>query len=594
MKKIYLSVLGITLFGGFAVAQKFTAPALSNSKFSHTDFGVKQEVENEVKGIVLWQNDFSNPANWTTSNDPAGTPAHTNGDWTITTNVNAIPVAALKPAGFTTAANGYALINSDAAGANAFQNAKIVYNQNIDLTSAPQVLLKFQQSHRRYQENTYVVYSTNGGATWQEMEVNATMSVNTNTTNPQTLQVNLSNQIGGHDSVRIGFKYTGNWDWFWAVDDVKLMTPDAHDVAVSSVYWGSTGAWGARLPYYQIPTAQVTQLDFSGIIANLGYMNQNATFHATAGAYNGTSPATPIPAFSSDTANCTAGFTPAAVNATINVSVNVQIDSTDANPADNTVANAATIAVNPSIYARDKNTISGGSYNQGQGFEVGNIFDIYAAANLSAIDVFISGSAVAGASVYSKLYSIDAQGNFVYVDESNPYTLTSSDLNALITLPLSGGASPLTANQPYLVVVGSLGDAGATNDLVVGTSGVSEAQTSYYLDLTNTTWYYTTGTPMVRMNFSNASLDETSLAPSFDIAPNPASGVTTISLGNTSSDATLTILDVTGKEVLHQAISSWNGAKSHEINTANFGNGVYFVNVASNGIMRTKKLVVRN
>ncbi|NBU91598.1 MAG: T9SS C-terminal target domain-containing protein [Flavobacteriia bacterium] len=524
MKKIYLSVLGITLFGGFAVAQKFTAPALSNSKFSHTDFGVKQEVENEVKGIVLWQNDFSNPANWTTSNDPAGTPAHTNGDWTITTNVNAIPVAALKPAGFTTAANGYALINSDAAGANAFQNAKIVYNQNIDLTSAPQVLLKFQQSHRRYQENTYVVYSTNGGATWQEMEVNATMSVNTNTTNPQTLQVNLSNQIGGHDSVRIGFKYTGNYDWFWAVDDVKLMTPDAHDVAVSSVYWGSTGAWGARLPYYQIPTAQVTQLDFSGIIANLGYMNQNAT----------------------------------------------------------------------SIYARDKNTISGGSYNQGQGFEVGNIFDIYAAANLSAIDVFISGSAVAGASVYSKLYSIDAQGNFVYVDESNPYTLTSSDLNALITLPLSGGASPLTANQPYLVVVGSLGDAGATNDLVVGTSGVSEAQTSYYLDLTNTTWYYTTGTPMVRMNFSNASLDETSLAPSFDIAPNPASGVTTISLGNTSSDATLTILDVTGKEVLHQAISSWNGAKSHEINTANFGNGVYFVNVASNGIMRTKKLVVRN
>jgi len=56
----------------------------------------------------------------------------------------------------------------------------------------------------------------------------------------------------------------------------------------------------------------------------------------------------------------------------------------------------------------------------------------------------------------------------------------------------------------------------------------------------------------------------------------------------------LTILDVTGKEVLHQAISSWNGAKSHEINTANFGNGVYFVNVAANGIMRTKKLVVRN
>jgi hypothetical protein len=596
MKKVYLSALGITVFGLSGVAQKHIAQPLTNSKNSLIEHTVKKETQVSSKGIIIWQNDFSNPAQWTASNFPAGTPAHTAGDWEITTDLQAIPRAELRPAGHTTAANGYALIDSDGAGGQATQNAQFVYNQNIDLSSEPLVLLKFEQSHRRYAETTYVVYSTDGGATWQEVEVNGDMNTNTNTTNPATLQLNLSNEIGGHDSVRIGFKYVGQWDWFWAIDDVKLSTPDPHDVAVTGVYWGSTDAWGARLPYYQVPTAQVAEIEFSGVIQNLGYENQNVTFNVTAGAYNGSSNPTLINAFSSDTADCTAGFTPAAVNANITVGVNVQIDSTDATPANNSIANAATISVNTSIYARDKDNVTGGSYNAGDGFEVGNIFDVYASAALSAIDVYINGVAEAGATIYSKLYSIDPQtGDFIFVDESNPYTLAANDLDALITLPLSGGAYTLNANEPYLVVVGSLGDGGATNDLVVGTSGVSEAQTSFYLDLTNTTWYYTTATPMVRMNFSSASIEENVASHSFSVSPNPAAGNATIALSaKTGVDVTVSIVDVSGKEVYNNAVSALNGTASIEVNTAAFGNGMYFVNVASNGTTTSKKLVVRN
>jgi hypothetical protein len=319
------------------------------------------------------------------------------------------------------------------------------------------------------------------------------------------------------------------------------------------------------------------------------------TFTATAGAYNGSSNPTLISAFSSDTADCTAGFTPAAVNANISVSLGVQIDSTDVDPANNTIANAATISVNPSIYARDKGNISGGSYNAGEGFEVGNIFDVYASAALSAIDVYINGVAVEGATIYSKLYSIDPQtGDFVFVDESNPYTLTANDLDALITLPLSGGAYTLNANEPYLVVVGSLGDGGATNDLVVGTSGVSEAQTSFYLDLTNNTWYYTTATPMVRMNFSNASMAENELAASFQVSPNPAAEQVTITLKENSGDATVSVLDLTGKEVFQSPVNSANGSQNITVNTSTFANGMYIVNVSTNGITSSKKFIVRN
>jgi hypothetical protein len=596
MKKVYLSFFGVMAFGLVGVAQKNTAKPLNTKKFAPLELKAKPGVVAPEKGITIWQNDFSNAAQWTTANYPQGTPAHTAGDWTISTNVAGIPVAALAPAGHTTAANGFAFINSDAAGGNATQNASIVFNQNIDLTSEANVLLKFEQSHRRYAESTYVLWSTNGGTTWNEVEVNGDMATNTNTTNPATLQLNLSNEIGGHDSVRIGFKYTGNFDWFWAIDDVKITTPDDHDVALSGLYWGSTGAWGARLPYYQIPTAQVTAIDFSGVIANNGMVNQNATFGVQAGAYVGSSAPTLIPAFSSDTADCIASFTPATANATITVNAGVQIDSTDATPADNTIAGAATIKINPNVYARDLDDIASGSFNQGFGFEVGNIFDVYAADELSAIDVYIHPGANVGAEMYVKLYSIDAQtGDFVFVDESAPYTLGANDVDALLTLPLQGGAFTLNAGEPYLVVAGSNGDGGATDDLIVGTCGVSEAQTTFYLDLTDNTWYYTTATPMVRMNFSNASVNENSLLNSFNVSPNPAAGSATIALsGKAGADATISIVDVTGKEVYNTLVSSLNGTATVEVNTAAFGNGMYLVNVYSNGTKSSKKLIVRN
>jgi hypothetical protein len=596
MKKVYLSFFGVLAFGLVGVAQKNTAKPLNTKKFAPLELKAKPGVVAPEKGITIWQNDFSNAAQWTTSNDPQGTPAHTAGDWTISTNVAGIPVAALAPAGHTTAANGFAFINSDAAGGNAFQNASIVFNQNIDLSAEANVLLKFEQSHRRYAETTYVLWSTDGGATWNEVEVNGDMAVNTNTTNPADYQVNLSNEIGGQDSVRIGFKYTGNFDWFWAIDDVKITTPDDHDVALSGLYWGSTGAWGARLPYYQIPTAQVTAIDFSVVIANNGLLNQNATFGVQAGAFVGSSAPTLIPAFSSDTANCTTSLTPAAANATITVNAGVQIDSTDATPADNTIAGAATIVVNPNIYARDIDDIASGSYNQGFGFEVGNIFDIYAADEISAIDVYIHPGANVGAEMYVKLYSIDAQtGDFVFVDESAPYTLGANDVDALLTLPLQGGAFTLNAGEPYLVVAGSNGDGGATDDLIVGTCGVSEAQTTFYLDLTDNTWYYTTATPMVRMNFSNASVNENSLLNSFNVSPNPAAGSATIALsGKAGADATISIVDVTGKEVYNTLVSALNGTATVEVNTAAFGNGMYLVNVYSNGTKSSKKLIIRN
>ena len=160
---------------------------------------------------------------------------------------------------------------------------------------------------------------------------------------------------------------------------------------------------------------------------------------------------------------------------------------------------------------------------------------------------------------------------------------------------MAGGAVALNAGEPYLVVAYSNGDGGATDDLVVGTAGVSATQTSFYYDMTNTTWYYTTSTPMVRMNFSNASISENNTINTFNVSPNPANGNATIELtGNSAAEVAISIIDLTGKEVYNTALNALNGAASISVDTQKFGNGLYMVTVSSNGSAVTKKLVVKN
>ena len=596
MKNVYIGLASI-LASGFVFGQKVTTNPMNDKKLQSIDVKAKKEIFSEPKGITLWSNDFSVPADWVTSNAPAGTPGHTAGDWTITTDVNAAPRPELTPAGHTSAANGYAFINSDAAGATETQNAKIVTANSINLTGQPLVVLVFQQTHRRYAETTYVVYSTDGGVVWQEIEVNATMATNTNTANPGTVQVNMSALIGNQANVKIGFKYTGQYDWFWAVDDVKLMTPDDYDLSMDAGYWGSTGSWGARLPYYQIPLAQLAPIDISGIVSNLGALTQTDIVFTAAlasGAWTGSSAASTIVAGALDTLSLPSALTPPAVAMTHVINFSTTSGAVDAAPANNSIPAAATLVVNTSIYARDKNNVSGGSYNQGLGFEVGNIFDIYATAPLSAIDVVINDLAEVGAECFVKLYSIDpTTGDFVYVDESNPYTLTTNDLGSVVTFSLAAGAYTLNAGESYLIVAGSNGDGGATNDLVVGTSGISEALTSFYLDEAGT-WFYTTSTPMVRMNFSAAGIEDNDASFGLNVYPNPAQNEANISVSVENANVAVTLTDLSGKVVYNNNLGTVNGTKNVTINTGNFANGIYMVGVNSNGNISTKKLVIRN
>ena len=586
MKKFYiLSALLISSISVFAQKNTPVQIAKKNSRiYEKAPKGNFSQLKNTV-----WQNDFSTASQWTTVLNNLTIDA-----WVIGTSAPSGSFA-IDPIASTTASNGYALFDSDLL-CSGDQNADVRITTPIDLSANPSVKLEFESFYGNYQGNCYVIASTDG-TNWTEFEVHASVPVNGLTANPEVVQVNLSSVIGGSATAYIGFRYIGGCDYAWMVDDVKLATLDDYDLAIAGAYWGSTGFWGARLPYYQIPLAQIAPIDVAGIVTNNGALDQNDVVFTAAlasGVWTGSSAPEVVLAGATDTISLPGALTPPAFVATHVINMSVSSGATDAVPEDNTITSAASISVNDFIYARDEGTATNGTYNAGEGFEAGNIFDIYAGANLSGIDAYIDADAQEGAEVYARLYSVDPTATttaslFVFVDESAPYILTAADLGQKITLALGAGATPLNAGESYLVVLGSSGDGGVTNDLVISTAGVSEDQTSFYYDMTDLTWYYTTSTPMVRMNFDpSVGVNEVEDNHGLRVFPNPAKEVINISL-NKEVSATITLLDVSGKVVRTQAL---NGI-STSINTASLNSGVYFVTINDGTSVSTQKVVIK-
>jgi hypothetical protein len=603
MKKIYICLLG------FFTASAFTAQ-VQNSNFSplerknsHLVGQIKpSKLTQNTKETILWSNSFNTPSDWVINNT-AGTPGL---GWEFSSNPAAIPVSQLSPFASTTAANGYLFVNSDANNTVDFDGTPIVTtattSATIDLTGQPVVRLRYQHNFRWWHDTRGVSVSADNGATWTDFEMsneNEYSLPNQNAGNPEQTVIDISSIAGNQAQVKIRFYYNDHdwWGWYWAVDDVALFVPEDYDLVMLGGYWGSTGAWGARLPYYQIPLSQLAPLDVSGIVKNYGALTQNDVVFTAAlasGVWSGSSAPEAVLTGATDTISLTGALTPPPVAATHVINMSVSSGATDAVPADNSILSAASVSVNDYIYARDKGTATNGTYNAGMGFEAGNIFDIFASANLSGIDAYIYDGAVVGAEVYAKLYSVDPTATttaaaFVFVDESVSYILTAADLGQKITLALGAGATPLNAGESYLVVLGSFGDGGATDDLIISTAGVSEASTSYYFDMTDLTWYYTTATPMVRMNFDpSVGVNEVEDNLGLRVFPNPANEVINISL-NKEVSATITLLDVSGKVVRTQAL---NGI-STSINTASLNSGVYFVTINDGTSVSTKKVVIK-
>jgi len=593
MKKFYLSALCLASLS-IASAQSNLPNVVKKDKFATN---VKAKAAS-VEKVAFWSNTFDTPSEWTIANEETSG-AGTDDNWTIGTAGGA-GTYALPALISTTASDGFALFDSDLF-CSGSQSGYIRNAVAIDCSGQSSVIVKFQQYYRKFNDDACFVGVSTNGTTWNDYQVNGLLVGNTSTVNGVTTSVNISADAAGQSTVYIRFMYKSQGglpshgcDYNWMVDDVTLSAADNYDLFLSKIMWGSNGAWGT-LPYYQVPTAQVQDVLFCGITENLGLStNSNIIFAATSTTptYTGLSTAGVLASTEVDTF-CVANLLslPTSVSTTtVDFAVSDAVNTVDADMANNTLP-GIDIDVTNFIYARDAGTQTSSYNNSSLAYQMGNVFDIFADQTLYSANITVDDNTAVGSLIYAIIYAIDpGTGDFSELSRSDDYAVTSADLGNEITLELQS-ATDLAAGTSYLLVVGTDGG----SDFIVATAGTSEPQTTYFLDET-ATWYYSTSTPMVRMNFENQTgIDEVANNFGVNVYPNPANAQTNVSFKlNNESNVMISVSDLSGKTVYSNNLGSVKaGAHNSTLNTDSFSNGVYMVNVIANGVTSTQKLVIR-
>lgn len=602
MKKLLLTATALFFAVSLSAQKQPKLVTFQDLLSAPTAKAPKPENTDKTLGVTLWSDNFSTPTNWVLDNS-----GQTGIDFGWNINSASDGWWAANGIASTGGGNYAELVNGDPTATPATQALGVTYTMTtaapidiVALGGSNQVSIQFQQYGARFNDLQEVQISTNG-TTWTTVSNNLNESVlsasgGTAYANPTNKTVNLAPILSTNPApIWIRFSWTTNYPsqatnanvWItygWYIDNVKIATNSTNDLSVTSDYVGSAGLF-----YTQIPTTQTAPIDFEVDLFNGGVNTQTNVqynINVNSGAFTGSSPSTAIVSLDTMTLTVATPFTPAALGA-YTVVHSITADSTDDIPTNNVVGNTA-FSVTNYIYARDNGTAAGSTSNGTDGFEVGNLFDIVAPQTLKAVDVRLLGGAngtVVGTEVFVKIYSIDANGDFVFESESDPVIVVAGDLNTNRTFVLSMPVNMVVGT--YLAVCGAY-----SQGLKVVNAGTTDPQTSFLLDLFDNTWYYQTAIPYVRLNFSpTIGLDENSANLNSMIYPNPADGILNIKLqSETQTAVSVSILDNTGKEVL-SSNTDFNGTETMSLNIEDLSAGIYSVRLASETGVVTKKFV---
>jgi Secretion system C-terminal sorting domain len=363
MSKLYVPLLALAFVGSSAygqLAQKAGATRAA-SKFQDSMVRTPQRPAS-VGGAreEIWSDDFSNPSNWV-----AGTLAGANSDtWVIGTEgpTGAFSGPQVGIIASTTAANGFALFDSDAyCGGN--QHATLTIANPVDLTGNTSVLLQFEQNYKRYYDNVWVDWSTNG-TDWTAIQVNADFGNGGDaepSANPELTTV-LLNGVNGSSTVSFRFRFestptsedplTGigypgdlvGCAYAWMVDDVAITTLPDYNMVMGYAYASTTGQ-GEE--YGRIPAAQLPgTMNIGAELINLGLFEQTnvaleVVFEDAAGnpvpGFSGTIPVGTMPSADTVVADGDINIPPGLPNGLYTATYSITGDNiaSDADPTDN-------------------------------------------------------------------------------------------------------------------------------------------------------------------------------------------------------------------------------------------------------------------
>lgn len=173
----------------------------------------------EAQTTIYTQNFSTFPPTGWTNVDNTGTTA---GTWKRVTTAGPL---------FTTRSNGYAIFDSDGLGNDGKPEDASLTSAAINCTGHSYVALEFQSLFAQYANSEGKVLVSNDGNTWTEVY----SVTNSSVANPEIVRVNLTNLAANQLTVYIRFNFTGDWDNFWAVDDIKVYEMPTLDIAIDKI-----------------------------------------------------------------------------------------------------------------------------------------------------------------------------------------------------------------------------------------------------------------------------------------------------------------------------------------------------------------------
>lgn len=184
---------------------------------------------------VFWSEDFSEdmlPANWLT--EDANPEGGSNTIWEICNTPGSCAPANLTnfPFQSETVANGYAIVDSDAAGPISPGNhVSRLTSPAIDCSNQDQVFLEFQSfiltaSLNAAEHAIVKVWTDTDTLILKPYPRLFQDDSNEASENPEILNFNISDIAANQASVYIQWEWTGNYEFFWCIDDIRLSNID--------------------------------------------------------------------------------------------------------------------------------------------------------------------------------------------------------------------------------------------------------------------------------------------------------------------------------------------------------------------------------
>lgn len=615
MRKVYL--LSLSIFAAGVLNAQTTNSSEQAKKELNTNpeaFQSRPQMlgADRAPDDIIWQDQFEVSADWVAG----GAQADANNNWSIGSTVNGWAFGTTGNMGTT---GDFARLQVENPSTITMGPLTLEYQGTIpDLTSVPAPHLEWEQYGARFITRQEIQVSTDGGATWITAGSNADIPPLTSGGGsaygqPETRRFNITNAIAGNPAnVMLRLFWDGDQngpdmnyiDYGWFVDNVRIVEGHSYDSDIQEAYFrsGVNVSYEFGLEYYQVPTTQLTAIDFAAETINQGGLTHTGVYLQAdvdngGNVFSGTSNTVDIAPSASDSVGTTTQFTPSATG-TYDITWEFFGDNADTYAANDQMTDQ--FQVTDYTYARDNGVQTGSignvTSNTGSPMLIGNAMDIFADGVIGALDIKITDDATnAGQLIYGQIVKYDVGlDQWVYQDQTADYEIQNSDLNGFVRVVF---------NNPVQVFTGDLiivlaGHYGGSDEVRFGYAQTTDEQTvlGYTAGSADPFSLIEPGAMMVRADmrdFTSISEASNDFAIGQNV-PNPfgANSIITYSLEE-AAQVSVKFVDAAGKEV--KTINQGNqtaGSYTINLDAKDFAEGVYFYTFTIGERQVTKRMVV--